>query len=91
MYLVYMLHDSDSDAPPNKAKSYKKAVKDVHEHFLSYDFELIDGRPFDVGNASYENDSDGYDVFSEVELYEGNVARFTHCNGEGPMGWIIKI
>jgi hypothetical protein len=91
MYLVYTLHNSGSDCPPTKCKQYDKAVDLVHQHFITYNCELINGRPFDSGNESDDDPESGFSVFSDVEIYNGKVARFTHCNGDGPMGWIEKV
>jgi hypothetical protein len=87
-YLVYTLHDSSSDASPILAKNYDQAVDHVHDYFLSYDFYLKDGRPYDDGNESEDDPEEGFSVFSQVELYNGKVARFTHSDGDGPMAWI---
>jgi hypothetical protein len=91
IFLAYTLHDSSSDCPPSKYKSYDLAVDAVNEFFNSYDFELKNGLPYDDGNSSYEDDPDGYIVFSEVKMHDGKISQFTHCGGDGPLAWIEKV
>lgn len=70
-------------------KTYEKAVDDVHECFLSYDFEVRDGKPYDPGHEDKKDLNAAFECFSEVIMHNGKVAQFTHCDGEGPSGEII--
>jgi hypothetical protein len=49
---------------------------------------MKDGKPFDSGNDDGEDG--GFRCFSGVVIFEGKVAEFTHCDGEGPEGEIRK-
>lgn len=89
IFLAYCRHDSDSDRPPIKCFSYDSAVDEINDHFLSYDFVLKNGKPFDSGNDDGENG--GYECFTNLKIYNGKIAQFTHHNGEGPIGFIEKI
>ncbi len=91
MFLAYTLHDSSSDCPPSKYKSYDLAVDAINEFFNSYNFELKNSLPYDDGNSSYEDDPDGYKVFSEVKMHNGKISQFTHSDGDGPLAWIEKV
>lgn len=88
IYLAHCLHNSDSDSDPSAHKTYEGAVDAINEHFLSYDFEIKDGRPFDGGND--DGVDGGFEVFTGVIIRDGKVAQFTHCDGEGPIGFITK-
>lgn len=88
IYLAHCLHSSDSDSEPSAHKTYGGAIDAIHEHFLSYGFEIKDGRPFDSGND--DGREGGFEVFSGVLIVDNKVAQFTHCDGEGPIGFITK-
>jgi len=93
-YLVETGHDS-SYATSIFVKTYDEAVDTVHQFFLSYDFIIKDGKPFDGGND--DGKSEGWDVFgegpesehSDWEIIEHKgelkVIKFIHCDGDGPV------
>lgn len=85
-YLAYTRHNSDSNESPNLFQHYINAVDCVHDHFLSYDFEIKDDKPYDPGHGDK-----GFKYITGVKMVDGKVARFTHCDGEGPVGWIEEI
>jgi len=87
-FIAITRHNSDADSSYSVKKTYQEAVDEVHDHFLSYDFEMKDGKPFDSGNDDGEDG--GFRCFSGVVIFEGKVAEFTHCDGEGPEGEIRK-
>jgi len=90
IYLAYALHDSSSDRPATPYKSKKAAIKDIHEHFLSRGFEIRDGKPFDPDHD--DGGEGGFECFGEDwKIKKGLVSRFTHCGGDGPLGWIEKV
>ena len=77
--------------------TFKEAVDAVHNHFLSYDFEIKNGKPYDSGNdmnnlEKYPED-DGHTIFGDEDEWtiiehkgEQKVIRFIHCEGDGPVG-----
>jgi len=70
-------------------KTEDEAIEEVHDFFLSYDFEIIDGKPYDAGNDDGENG--GFEAFGDQwKVIEHNgefkVTRFVHCDGDGPVG-----
>ncbi len=83
-------HDSSRVQPIGVGHSYDEAVDLVHNFFIGRGFELRNGRPYDDGNANYEDDEDGFDCFDEVELHNGQVAGFTHYGGSGPAATIVE-
>jgi hypothetical protein len=84
-------HESSSDAHPVFFPTYEEAVDEVHEHFLSYDFEIRDGLPYDPGHeGDSRNPNSAFDCFDDVEMYNGKVASFTHCGGDGPVATIYE-
>ena len=87
-FIAITKHNSGSDGSFSARGSYPECVDIVHAFFLSYDFELKDGKPFDEGND--DEKEGGFDVFSNVTLYDGKVAGFTHAGGDGPVGEIHK-
>lgn len=87
MYIAIVKHNSTGNPSVKSKKTYDAAVDVVHKHFLSYDFELKDGKPYDPGHAPGQH---AFDCFSDVIIHEGKVAQFTHCDGDGPVGEIIN-
>lgn len=99
-YLVETGHDSGY-ARAKFVKTYDKAVNKVHKFFLDYDFEIRDGKPFDPGND--DGGTGGFDIFGEggegvqypdweIIEHDGElkVIKFTHCDGDGPVGSLRK-
>lgn len=82
-----MKHDANGD-PHVKAGSHKECVDAVHEHFLSYDFEIRDGQPFDGGHD--DGGHGGFACFSNVEICYGKISGYSHCDGDGPVANIVE-
>jgi len=87
-YIAIVKHNGGSEGELSHRKTYKECVDIVHNFFLSYGFEIKDGKAFDEGN--HIGDNDGFEVFTDVVLYRGKVANFTHCEGDGPIAEIRK-
>jgi hypothetical protein len=87
-FIAITKHNSGADGSLATRKSYGECVDIVHAFFLSYDFELKDGKPFDEGND--DGKEGGFEVFTNVTLYDGKVAEFTHAGGDGPVGEIRR-
>lgn len=51
--------------------------------FDSYDFKLVNGKPFDPGND--DGKTGGFDVFDNVKMHNGKVLEFMHAGGDGPV------
>jgi hypothetical protein len=49
---------------------------------------MRDGRPYDQGNETDSNPEEAFKVFDNIEMYEGKMAGFMHCGGEGPVAEI---
>jgi len=81
-WVVDQRHDHSSDPTYSVRETYDEAVDVAHKYFLSYDFELRDGKPFDSGNDY--GDQGGFDVFDNVKMHKGKVAEFMHFGGDGP-------
>lgn len=88
MYIVTMKHNAMADGNVAARATYGEAVDVAHQYFLSYDFELRDGRPFDGGND--DGVTGGFDCFQDVLMHDGKVAGFMHCGGDGPFCNIRK-
>lgn len=86
-FIVILKHSNDSDGIFKTFTSHEEAIDEVHNFFLSYGFELREGKPFDSGND--DKSDGGYKVFSNVTIVNGKVASFVHCDGEGPSGDIF--
>jgi hypothetical protein len=97
-YIVSLGHDSSYEKG-TFVKRYDQAVNKVHEFFLSYDFEIRDGKPFDPGND--DGGKGGFEIFGDgpedheypdwkVIEHDGElkVIKFIHCDGDGPVGSI---
>lgn len=87
-FIVYTLHYSESDAEPEMVKTFDEAVDLVNSFFLSYGFEIKDGKAYDEGNEDIYNPQGGFECFSDVQFYNGKVSKFTHRDGDGPVAWI---
>lgn len=83
-------HDASADKHFKIWDTYDEAVDEIHKFFESYDFEVRNNKPYDAGNASFDNDEEGYDVFDWIKMHNGKVAQFTHCDGDGPVAYISK-
>ena len=83
MYVVTMKHNFSADGRVAARPTMDEAVEVSHKFFLSYDFEIKDGKPFDEGND--DGKSGGFDCFSDVKMRDGKVAGFMHCDGDGPI------
>ena len=90
IYLTITGHDSGADKSYEKSKTYDEAVDKLHDFFLSYDFIVKDGKPYDEGHGEYP-DPEGFKCFTSVIMHNGKVAQFTHCDGDGPVGEIEEV
>lgn len=86
IYLAYCRHDFDSDNAPEAYETKQSAINAVTKHFHSYDFKIVDGKPFDPDHDDGKNG--GFDVFSNVKMVGNKIASFYHFDGEGPVGFI---
>ena len=86
-FITSCQHEYGADARLKSFDDYEKAVEHIHKFFLSYDFEIRDGRPYDSGNAAFEGDEGGFSCISAA-MHNGKVCSFTHCDGDGPIGEI---
>ena len=90
-FIAITKHNSSSDGDYSHKATYEEAVDEVHQCFLDYDFEIRDGKPYDPGHESSDPTStEAFDCLSDVIMFNGKVAQFTHCNGDGPEGEIRK-
>lgn len=83
---VYCQHTHNDEGLPVICKTYDEGVKLVHEHFLSYGFELVDGLAIDP-----LEEGDSKEVFSDVIISKGMVASFKHYNEDGPVGKVHVV
>jgi len=90
VYIIDTRHNSLSDIGPEMevTDSYDTAVEIVNHFFLSYGFQLKNGKPYDPGNE--DGGSGGFDCFDSVKIHNGKVAEFIHYEGEGPYAVIRK-
>ena len=100
IYIAAVGHDYSAEKD-FKAGTMEECVKYVHEFFKSYDFEVINGQPWDGGNSSItaaqadsQPNDDGFTCFSNVtmEVINGEdlIAGFSHCDGDGPCASISE-
>jgi hypothetical protein len=89
-FIAVMKHESSSDPYLAFRPTYEEAVDEVHEHFLSYDFEIRDGKAYDPGHEDDRpgKESEPFDCFDQVKYHNGKVSQYWHCNGDGPEAWI---
>lgn len=83
---VYCQHTHKGEVSPVICKTYDEGVDLVHNHFLSYGFELVGGLAIDP----LEEDGDKV-VFSDVIIDKGRVASFKHYDSEGPIGKVLPF
>jgi hypothetical protein len=84
-YIAVTSHSSTHDKHVAYRPTYDECLDIVHNFFLSYDFEIKDGKPFDGGHGD-----EGFDCFDSVEIHNGKVAGFMHCGGDGPVAYITE-
>ena len=91
-FIIDCRHDGSSECRPEFFQTYEEAVNEVHDFFLSYGFEVRDGRPFDSGheNDSPGHEEDGFKCFDNIDMHGDKVAGFMHCDGDGPVADIHK-
>lgn len=77
-----------SDPTYHVVHSKEEAVVFSHRFFLSYGFELRDGKPFDVDND--DGLDGGFKVFENVKMFKGKVLEFVHFGGDGPICEVRK-
>ena len=87
-FVAVTKHNSSADPHIAHRETYDECVEIVHNHFLSYDCELKDGKPFDKGNEDKDDKDAGFKCFSNVKMHNGKVAQYTHCDGDGPVAYI---
>ena len=87
-YYTVCKHNSGAEPHLDSFDHLDDAVDVIHKWFLRYEFEMRDGKPYDAGNSTIENDSEGFRCFSNVEIHNGKVSCFTHCHGDGPVAYI---
>lgn len=85
-----MKHNSTADGSYAARPTKEECAELVHDFFLSYDFEMRNGKPYDPGHEDESNSNEAYKVFDNVELYKGKMAGFMHCGGDGPVAEIVK-
>jgi hypothetical protein len=81
-YITSCQHEYGADAQLDCFDNMEDAVNEIHEFFLSYGFEIRDGKPFDSGND--DGEQGGFECF-EYEMYGDKVQSFVHCDGDGPV------
>lgn len=87
-YIAIMKHESSSEGT---LSTYEECVELTHEYFLSYDFEVKDGKPYDSGHETGDDvETEPFDCFDDVKMHNGKVAQFVHCGGDGPVVEIRK-
>lgn len=91
-YITVCKHNSGAEPHIRHFKDKQDAVNEIHNFFLSYDFELKSGKPYDDGNDDGNGgDSDnGFDCFDEYKKYKGKICSFMHCSGDGPIAYFEK-
>lgn len=88
-FIAITKHDSSSDPTVRFRTTYKECVDVVHNHFLSYDFEIKNGLPFDEGHYTQGSTRyTGHQCFDNVTLVDGKIASYCHCDGDGPIAYI---
>lgn len=87
-YLAYLRHNEDADNFPKIYDDYDIAALAVHNFFLSYGFEIRNGKPYDPGHDTGEQNCDTSKYFKDFKVVNGRVVSFKHCDGEGPTAWI---
>jgi hypothetical protein len=85
-FIAITKHDSGADGSYASRDTYEECVEIVHAFFLAYGFEIRDGKPFDDGHDDGKNG--GYIPFNNVIMHNGKIARFMHCDGDGPIAEI---
>jgi hypothetical protein len=87
MAFVVMKYRRGGDDPKLKVcPDYDKAVAEAHKFFMSFDFSLQDGQPFDHGALRGQERT----TLSQVKMHKGKVAEFVHREGDGPVCRIEK-
>lgn len=84
-FKVYCQHTHNDKCVPVICGTYNEGVDLVHEHFLSYGFELCNGLAIDP-----LEEGDNKEVFSDVIISNGKVASFKHHDEDGPVGKVNK-
>ena len=87
-YITSCQHEYGADANLDSFSNLEDAVNEIHDYFISYGFEVRDGKPYDSGNAYFDGDEEGFSCFNNVEMHNGKVSQFTHCDGDGPVAYI---
>ena len=72
LYPTYCLHNTVSDYMPTPYKTLDQAIERVNSHFLSYGFELRDGKPFDPSKD--DGGEGGFACFKNWEVSNGLVS-----------------
>jgi hypothetical protein len=94
MFVVIMKHNSSASGNVAVKPTIEEALEVSHRFFLSYDFQVINGKPWDGGNSRVrENpapDDEGFDAFDNVQMLGDKVLTFMHCGGDGPVCEIKK-
>jgi hypothetical protein len=85
-FIVVTKHNSSADPHLAYRETYDECVNIVHEHFLSYDCEIKDGRAYDPDND--DGKDGGFKCLSNVKMHNGKVAQYTHADGDGPVAFI---
>ncbi len=89
-YIAIMAWDNGSVGQPDTLQVFEtseEAESAIHDFFLSYDFELREGKPFDPNNCD-DNRGFGFEVFSNFEVKNDKVVKFMHCGGDGPVAFV---
>lgn len=90
-FISVAARDSVADEHELLHNTYEDAVLQVHFDFLSCDFEVRNGKPYDPGHEDEKDKKAPYKCFEDVKMYKGKVAQYTHCYPDGPIGFIKKI
>lgn len=88
-YIAIMASDSGYVGEPDTLKvcaTEEEAGQAVHNFFLSYDFILKEGEPFDPNND--DDKGFGFRVFDNVKMENEKVVSFMHAGGDGPVGYV---
>lgn len=87
-YIAILKHESSADGTYQYRETKQECIDLVHEFFLSYGFEMKDGNPYDPEHE--DGDNGGFSCFDNIEIVDGKMAAFMHCDGDGPVTEIIK-
>jgi len=97
MYIVSMRHSRDCEPELELFHNLTDAIDRSHQFFEDYDGEIVNGRAYDGGCDSFTTEhqpmytENAFSIYSNVEIVEGKVKNFVHCEGGGPSCYVEEV